>query len=44
VLEARILGWLSDRSRLERAEASLAAWDKPGAAAAILGILEEAAQ
>ncbi len=44
VLEARILGWLGDRGRLERAEASLAAWDKPGAAAAILGILEEAAQ
>lgn len=42
-LEAKIEGWLSDRSRVEGAESALAAWDKPGAAAAILGILEEAA-
>lgn len=44
VLEDRIEGWLGDRARVERAERALAAWDKPGAAAAILGILEEAAQ
>ena len=44
VLESKIAGWLSDRGRCERAAEGLAAWDKPGAAAAILGILEEAAQ
>jgi UDP-N-acetylglucosamine--N-acetylmuramyl-(pentapeptide) pyrophosphoryl-undecaprenol N-acetylglucosamine transferase len=41
-LEALIEGWLSDQARCENAAAALAAWDKPGAASEILGILEEA--
>jgi UDP-N-acetylglucosamine--N-acetylmuramyl-(pentapeptide) pyrophosphoryl-undecaprenol N-acetylglucosamine transferase len=43
-LESRILGWLRRPERIEAAERSLAAWDKPGAADDILGILEGAAQ
>lgn len=41
-LEAAIEGWLGDRARIAKAEAALAAWDKPGATEAILGILDQA--
>lgn len=43
-LEARILAWIEQPDRIKRASEALAAWDKPGAASEILGILEEAAQ
>lgn len=43
-LEKKIVDWLGDESRRERAAESLAQWDRPNAAADILNVLEEAAQ
>lgn len=43
-LERKIVEWFKDSKKRDVASINLAAWDKPNAAAEILGILEEAAQ
>ncbi len=43
-LERKIVDWLQDPKRREAASVSLAEWDKPNAAAEIIGILREAAK